>query len=121
MSKKYNFKLFLVGFFMNLFRKLPLFLIAAVLAIIGFRHPACRYFAIGVVVLAFVWSLVQQLLIKYAVEHSDNPDFEPFANAMTSDHWREEIEKILEEKMQESPEGQEEPESQEEKDEDPEK
>ena len=120
MSKKYNSKLFLIGFFMNLFRKLPLFLIAAVLAIVGFHTPVCRYIAIGIAVLAFVWSLIQQLLIKYTVEHSDNPDFEPFADAMTSDHWREEVGKILEEKMREAPEDQESQDSPEENDKKPE-
>lgn len=117
MRKKYNSQLFVIGFFMNLFRKLPLFLIAAVLALIGLNTPVCRYIAIGIVIGAFFWSLIQQLFIKYTVEHNENPDFEPFANAMMSDHWREETKDLFEETMQE-PEVPEEQETQESESED---
>ena len=102
MNNKYNPKLFLVGFLMNFLRKIPLLLIAAVLAIIGIKNQTCSYIAFGIVILALVWSLIQQIQIKYTVEHSDNPNFEPFAQAMMSDNWKEEIIDIVDGKIHES-------------------
>ena len=102
MNNKYNPKLFLVGFLLNLIRKIPLLLIAVVLALIGIKNRVCLYIAFGIFILALVWSLIQQIQIKYTVEHSNNPDFEPFAQAMMSDNWEEEIKDIVEKKIQES-------------------
>ncbi len=102
MNNKYNSDLFIIGFLMNLLKKFPLLLIAAVLAIIGIKNKICCYFALGIFILALIWSLIQQILIKHTVEHSDNPDFEPFAKAMMSDNWREETKNIFEEKIRES-------------------
>ena len=102
MNNKYSPKLFLAGFLMNFLRKLPLLLIAAVLAIIGIKNQTCGYIALVIFTSALVWSLIQQIMVKYTVEHSDDPDFEPFANAMMSDNWQEEIKGIVEEKIRES-------------------
>lgn len=102
MSNKYNPKLFLIEFLMNFLRKIPLLLIAVVLAIIGIKNQTCSYIALGIFILALVWSLIQQIQIKYTVEHSDDPNFEPFAKAMMSNNWKEEIKNIVEEKIQES-------------------
>lgn len=102
MNNKYNPKLFFVGFLMNLICKIPLLLIAIVLALIGIKNQVCLYIAFGIFILALVWSFIQQIQIKYTVEHSDNPFFEPFAKAMMSDNWKEEIKDIVEEKIQES-------------------
>ena len=102
MNKKYNPKLFLVGFMMNLIRKIPLLLIAVVLALIGIKNQVFLAIAFGIFILALIWSLMQQIQIKNTVEHSDNPNFEPFAKAMMSDNWKEEIKDIVEEKIQAS-------------------
>ena len=48
----------------------------------------CLHGALGILALALAWSLVQQLRIKYTVEHSDNPNFAPFAQAMTGENWK---------------------------------
>ncbi len=82
MNNKCNPKLFLVGFLMNLMRKIPLLLIAVVLALIEIKNQACLYIAFGIFILALVWSLIQQIQIKYMVEHRDSPNFEPFAKAI---------------------------------------
>ena len=94
--KKYNSQLFWLGTLINIVKKTPLILIAAVLGIIGIWERPCLYFALGVMLIVLVWSFVQQLEIKHTVEHSDNPNFAPYKDAMMSDDWREEIKKLVE-------------------------
>lgn len=87
--RKYNKQLFFLGFLQNVARKFLLILAAIVLAVAGIRVRGCLYGALGILALVLAWSLVQQLRIKYTVEHSDNPDFAPFAQAMTSENWKD--------------------------------
>lgn len=87
--RKYNKQLFFLGFLQNVARKFLLILAAIVLAVAGIRVRGCLYGALGILALVLVWSFVQQLRIKYTVEHSDNPDFAPFAQAMTSENWKD--------------------------------
>lgn len=101
MNNKYNLKLFLIGFLTNLVRKIPILLIALVLAIIGINNQTCKKISLVIVIFVLLWSLIQQIQIKYIVEHNDDPNFEPFANAMMSDNWAEEIKDIVEEKIKE--------------------
>lgn len=96
--KKYNEQLFWSGFLLNIFRKALLILVAIVLGIVGIWIKPCLYCALGIIVIVLIWSFVQQLIIKHTVENSDNPNFTPFANAMMSDNWREEIENLVENK-----------------------
>ena len=49
--------------------------------------------------IVLIWSLVQQMRIKYTVEHSDHPDFAPFREAMMSDHWQEEIKGMVDDRI----------------------
>lgn len=87
--RKYNKQLFFLGFLQNIARKFLLLLAAIVLAVAGIRVRGCLYGALGILALVLVWSLVQQLWIKYTVEHSDNPNFAPFAQAMTGENWKD--------------------------------
>jgi len=87
--RKYNKNLFLIGFLQNIVRKFVLILAAIILAAAGIWVKSCLYGAVGILVLVLVWSFVQQLRIKYTVEHSDNPNFAPFAEAMTSENWKD--------------------------------
>lgn len=99
--KKYNSKLFLVGFILGISRKMPLVFLALVLGIISIWVEGCKAISIGLIILVVVWSLMQQIQAKYIVEHNDDPDFEPYANAMMSDNWRKDILKMVEERMKE--------------------
>ena len=87
--RKYNKQLFFLGFLQNIARKFLLILDAIVLAVAGIRVRGCLYGALGILALVLVWSLVQQLRIKYTVERSDNPNFIPFAQAMTGENWKD--------------------------------
>lgn len=87
--RKYNKQLFFLGFLQNVARKFLLILAAIVLAVAGIRVRGCLYGALGILALVLVWSFVQQLRIKYTVEHSDNPNFAPFAQAMTGENWKD--------------------------------
>lgn len=102
MKNKYNPKLFFIGFLMNLLRKFPILIIAAVLFIIGINNRTCTYAAYGILALSALWSLIQQLIVKFTVENNDDPDFQPFADAMMSDNWNEVIMDIVEDKIEES-------------------
>ncbi len=98
--KKYNKQLFWSGFVLNIVRKFMLVLAAVVSGIVGIWIKPCFYFGLGVIFVVLIWSFVQQLLIKHTVEHSDNPNFTPFANAMMSDNLKDEIEKLVENKVE---------------------
>lgn len=87
--RKYNKQLFFLGFLQNVARKFLLILAAIVLAAAGIRVRGCLHGALGILALVLVWSLVQQLRIKYAVERGDNPNFAPFAQAMTGENWKD--------------------------------
>lgn len=87
--RKYNKQLFFLGFLQNIARKFLLILAAIILAAAGIRVRGCLYGALGILALVLVWSFVQQLRIKYTVEHSDNPNFAPFTQAMTCENWKD--------------------------------
>ena len=87
--RKYNKQLFFLGFLQNIARKFLLILAAIFLAAAGIRVRGCLYGALGILALVLVWSLVQQLRIKYTVEHSDNSNFAPFVQAMTGENWKD--------------------------------
>lgn len=73
----------------NIVRKFVLILAAIILAAAGIWVKGCLYGAFGLLALVLIWSLIQQFLIKHTVEHSDNPNFAPFAQAMTSENWKD--------------------------------
>lgn len=102
---KYNPRLFWVGFVSNIVAKLPLLLLASVLGIVGIWKRPCLYIALVLLSVILVWSLVQQLRIKYTVEHNEDPNFAPFADAMTRDDWPEEIRRLVEDRIQHKPDG----------------
>lgn len=87
--RKYNKQLFFLGFLQNIARKFLLILAAIVLAVAGIRVRGCLYGALGILALVLIWSFAQQLRIKYTVEHSNNPNFAPFAQAMTGENWKD--------------------------------
>lgn len=96
---KYNRKLFWMGFGLNIIRKIPLVLIAAVFGIVGIWVKPCLYVALAIMLIVLIGSFIQQVNIKHTVEHSDDPNFAPFQEAMTSDNWQEELKRIVEDKI----------------------
>ena len=97
--KKYNQQLFWVGFLLNIVRKFILILAAVVLGIVGIWINPCFYFALEIILVVLIWSFIQQLVIKHTVEHNEDPNFTPYANAMMSDNWKDELGKLVEDKV----------------------
>ena len=92
--KQYHPQLFWGGFLLNLLGKLPLIALSAVLCIIGIWYRPCLVIGIGVAAIAVLWSLLMQIMVKHTVEQNDDPGFEPFAAAMRSENWQEEMERV---------------------------
>ncbi len=97
--KKYNQQLFFVGFLLNIMRKFILVLAGVVLGIVGIWIKPCFYFALGIILIVLIWSFIQQLVIKHTVEHNEDTNFTPYADAMMSENWKDEIEKLIEDKV----------------------
>ena len=97
--KKYNQQLFWVGFLLNIVRKFILILAAVVLGIVGIWINPCFYFALRIILVVLIWSFIQQLVIKHTVEHNEDTNFTPYADAMMSENWKDEIEKLIEDKV----------------------
>ena len=100
--KKYNNQLFFAGFLLNIIRKFPLVLIAVILGVVGIWVQACLFVALGLVILIVVWSLIEQIQIKNTVENNADDNFAPFADAMMSENWRDNIKELVEDKVDEN-------------------
>ena len=96
--KKYNRQLFWGGLALNILAKAPILLIAVVLGIIGIWKRPLLIAALCIAAAVIVWSVAEQIMIKFTVENNKDENFEPFADAMTSDNWQEKLEKATAEK-----------------------
>ena len=100
-DRKYSSDLFLTGFLMNLLlRRFYLFVPSLILSLIGIWSKACLYIGLALLALDIVICLVEQLLYKRTVEANEDPDFQPFADAMQSDNWQEKVFDLVEDAME---------------------
>ena len=100
--KKYNKELFWAGFLMSIAAKLPLLLTAVVLCIAGIWKTPLLVAAVCIFLFVLLSSLTGQLGTKHAVEHNDNKDFQKYADAMMSENWREKLEEIEKDRLNNS-------------------
>lgn len=91
--KRYNRQLFLSGIALNILSKFPLLIIAVILGIIGIRVRPLLIAAVCIAAAVILWAVIEQIVIKIAVEHNKDEGFAPFADALTSDDWQEKLEK----------------------------
>ena len=89
MKRRYNRKLFILGFLMNIVRLFFIVIPALVLIVVGIRVKPCLIIGLALLAIVLIIALVQQLMIKHTAETSDDPNFDPFAEAMCSDDWQE--------------------------------
>ena len=95
MKRHYNWGLFWIGFMMNLTKNFIIFILGLVLCIIGIWVKPCLYIGVALLAIDVVISFIEQMGVKKAVETSTNPDFEPWAEIMSKDNWRDELKKLL--------------------------
>ncbi len=105
MKRHYNRNLFWAGFLINLFRLFFIVIPALILVIVGIWVRPCLFIGLGLLAIALIIAFIQQLAIKRTAETSDNPNFEPFAEAMCSDDWREKIDELVNERIKDQTEG----------------
>ena len=108
-QRKYPASLFFTGLAMNIVvRFFFLFLLALVLIIIGFWVKWCAYAGLAVLLLDVVISLILQLTIrKTAISESDDPEFNTFQDAVSSDDWQKNIMDFVESKIKDNDEDEE--------------
>lgn len=104
-NKKYPANLFLIGFFMNLSRNFYLLLPSVILIVIGFWNLPCLVIGVLLFVIDVIKSFIEQLKIKYTCEVSDNPDFLSWQNAILDENWRKNLQEMLDEKINDSNDG----------------
>ena len=99
MKRKYNSTLFWLGFLLNIVRLFWIGIPAVILLMIGIWVRPCLYIGAILFLVLLTVALVQQLQIKKMAETDNDPDFAPFAEAMCSDNWREQIVSMVNEKI----------------------
>ena len=100
MKNKYPVSLFITGFVLNLFvRFFFLFFSAVILLIVGIWIKNCRIIGLILLTLDMIFSFVAQLRIRKVTLCSKDPDFTEFQDAVLSEDWRENIQTMLEDKM----------------------
>ena len=100
MKRRYHWKLFWIGFMMNLTKNFLLLLPSIVLCIIGIWIRYLLYIGLVLFAIDIVVSFIEQWRIKQTVENSTNPNFAPWADLMSKDHWDEKIIKAVNEKTE---------------------
>ena len=99
MKRKYNSTLFWLGFLLNIVRLFWIGIPAVILLMIGIWVRPCLYIGSALLLVLLLVALVQQLQIKKMAETDNDPAFAPFAEAMCSDNWREQIVSMVNEKI----------------------
>ena len=102
-KRRYPPDLFWFGYISNVvFHFFWLFWPSIVLILIGIFVKPCMYVALALLVLDLIISFIDQMLIRRAfLQDSDNPDFRAFQDALSKDgDWRENIQEIIEGKIQ---------------------
>lgn len=98
-NRKYPNRLFVIGFFSNLFLRFCwLFVPSVVLLIVGIFVKPCLYIGGIIFFIDVILSLVEQIKIrKTFIEESDNPDFKRFQDALSKDgDWIENVKSFVE-------------------------
>lgn len=99
MEKKYPKDLFFWGFIINLIRHFYLLIPGIIFVVIGVWSETSL--CIGVILLAIdiFLSLIEQIQYKNITENSDNTEFQPFQEAVMSKDWKNNLMKMLEDKI----------------------
>jgi len=101
-DKKYPISLFIMGFFMNLFKNFILILLGVIFLVIGIGVQWCLILGVGLLLLNVVISFGQQIQIRNTTLSSDDPDFQQWQDAMLSPDWMENIKEMTESKIREN-------------------
>ena len=80
---------------MNMVKNFYFLFPAIILCIIGIWVRICFYIGLIVFILEIIVSFVEQWQIKLTVENNTNPKFAPFADAMTKDNWKDELNNVF--------------------------
>ena len=99
-DKKYPVSLFVIGFIMNLIKNFFLFYPGLILLFIGIWLDVCLKIGVCLLLADVAVSLIEQIQIRNTILNSDNPEFEEFQNAMLSGNWRENIQDLVESKIE---------------------
>lgn len=93
--KKYNPTLFFAGFFMNIIKNYYIFFPGIILCIAGIWVKVCLFIGLFLLLLDIIFSLFEQIRIKHAVEHNDDLNFKPWAEAMMAEDWKKSIQNLV--------------------------
>ena len=100
MQEKYPRSLFWTVFLTNFFAKhVYLALPGFTLLIVGIWTRPCLWIGLGLLVLDACLSLTQALHTRKAFLTSDDPNFQPFRDAVLSENWRQNIDNLVREKQ----------------------
>ena len=94
-QRKYNKKLFWIGFLMNLLtHNFFLFVPSIILCFLGLWNKICLSIGIALILVDVIVSLIQQIRIKRTIETSTDPNFVPWADILSMDNWEEMVKKV---------------------------
>lgn len=102
MKRKYPAKMFIFGVFLNfLIRHFYLFLPGVILCVLGIWSKTCLSIGLALLILDLIISVSIQLRIRHtALSDSDNPEFNQIMDALLDPDNPEDLQKILETKME---------------------
>ena len=83
-ANKYPVRLFVIGFLMNLTKKIFLIFTGIILLIIGIWVKWCFLVGVALLLLDVIISLIEQIRIRSVTINSDNPNFEEWQAAILS-------------------------------------
>ena len=99
---RYPWSLFFAGLLINIISRIYFFVPGGVILIIGQIIDKDIMKAIGtcLLVAAFLYFLIDQIIIRNGVINSDSPNFEEWRSAMMSPRWKDNIKDLMEDKLQ---------------------
>lgn len=100
-QRKYPASLFWMGVAIGILRSFLWLVISTVLLLLGNKTPWCSIAGLALLALVVAVAIVQQLMYRHAVLHSDSPEFADWQDAMLSPDWRENITERVERAMNE--------------------
>lgn len=102
MDRKFPFKLFVIGVLINFFLRYPLlFLLGAILCLIGIGNRFCLYLGLAAWGLDLILSIYSQLEIRKAVlSESDSPEFNEIMDAYVGEDGFHAVTQVVAEKTQ---------------------
>ena len=100
-KRKYPFSLFIVGFFTNLFKYSWLFIPGIILLIVGIFSKICLYIGLGLLALAILFSLIEEIkIIRVLQKPSDDPEFSNFQDALSDKNWANNVTDMVRQKIE---------------------